>query len=120
MKKSIIIGLIGALFLTAGEFDIPALGTGILFSTKIIGDFDNDGSADVYAQTYTSSNQTYSHGIYSFAKKQYLIELSDRQDYYDTENNIEWADLDGNAGVEILFDGRIYTYIGGTTTQSVK
>ncbi len=123
MKKSIIIGLVGVLFLTAGEFDIPTLGTGRISRNIIIGDFDNDGNDDVFVETKPDDSNQYSrYGIYSFAKKQYLIELSRNSNYYNSYNDytIKWANLDGDAGVEVLYEGRIYSYTGGTTTQSVK
>jgi len=114
MKKSIITCLVGVLFLTAGEYDIPTLGGGTVSHMEIVGDFDYDGYDDMFVQDYHTSTYEYNQGIYSFAKKMYLIELSS------TSTTILAANLGGDLGVEIIHNGKIYTYSEGTVAQSAK
>ncbi len=116
MKKSIIIGLVGAMFLTAGGSYIPSVGGYAVNKVVVVGDFDNDGYDDLFVHDKNFSTYSYNQGIYSFAKKIYLLELPSTDEYKDVVS----ANLDDSPGVEIIFDGRVYTYTDGTTTQQVK
>jgi len=112
MKKVILL-ILAAFALSFSQTAIPkptgCAATAYLNGTPInIGDFDGDGSDDLFLIFYDSNNSTYFFGVYSFKKNLYLLVQT-------TTTTLDpsffvFGDFDGDKINEIVVNGIIYKY----------
>jgi hypothetical protein len=83
---------------------------------KIIGDFDGDGSNDIYFAWYTTVNGvTQGHfGVYSLKKQLYLLKVLSG---VDLSLGFDSGDLNNDSKVELLIGNKIYEYTGATAKK---
>lgn len=111
MSKVLLFSLL--FFITASfadGFEVPGVYSQVATGSSIVEDFDGDGIKDILVESYVT---VYQRGIYSYAKKQYLL-------YIDGWGTCQFADLDGEPGMELLFNNKIYKYNESGTGSSVK
>ena len=86
----------------------------------VIGDFDGDGSIDIYmtVEDYTGGHN-YVMGIYSVKKAQYLfVESRPTESMSSYPTTPLFGDFNGDGRVELIIGNTLYSY--GTTVSKKK
>jgi hypothetical protein len=120
MRKILFISLVFSLFSLAFAQTAIPLPTGFPNATNFgctpIGDFDGDGSVDLFVSccVYSAPNNTNIMGVYSVKKAQYLLIESNTTYQY---SNLIFGDFNGDGKNEIVVNNILYSY---SATMSKK
>ena len=117
MRKILFISLVFSLFSLAFAQTAIPLPTGFPNATNLgctpIGDFDGDGSVDLYVgcTDYTGSSVVIM-GVYSVKKGQYLFVESKPNIAGNQYTNMIFGDFNGDGKNEIIVSNILYSYSG--------
>jgi hypothetical protein len=101
-----------------GQTEIPAPPetkewTSVIVTSRIIGDFDRDGSNDILCLWYGRDNSgaCYMFSVYSYKKSVHLLTIpSEPGITYESIDEVVGGDINNDEKVELIYRNKIYEY----------